>query len=391
MPSFAKAVVVLDPSGNPLPNCIGELNGVKSPLTNSDGYALFNISFPSIPTSLIVYANGYKTYLQPVNLGNANQNLIVGGNSSSPNDINLPPLSFSKPSRERILNVKANLCNILDAQSLPIFESFASTLFFEDRNRLNDWISRLKDNGSTHITTELSGDYDTYLDWLGGRYPIVGLDFMNNIDGFRRWLDYLFSVDLIPIIKSGCDGQGYSPSGKTYGCQWGLDNLPRIYNQLSSYKDMCLWSTSWVGGFPDWSPKQTIDFIHMMRSSLGENACLDAEFGASSTESISYCHMGNGAADWTDDKLGDLDSFSVELQTFPQTSEEIEEQINGMIQVYQRIGLNGSYLHNDKTHTHMYETTAYWSIRKYCDQAQNQTISTRAARTGYATFGNGLP
>lgn len=389
----AKAVVVFDPAGMPLANVEPTFcfNGAerKWPLTNQDGYTVLN-DFPANASGYLkVVANGFKSYLQLVSLDGLNQTMRINNGPDAPNDIVLPSLSFNKPSRERILNVKANLCNILDATGLPIFEPFISTLFMQDMNRANDWIARLKKAGSTHITVEITGDYDEYLPWYGGRYPIIGLDFTNDIPSFRKFLAWIIAQDLIPIVKSGCDGQNYSSVGKTYGWSWGMQNMPRIYQQLIDFNETVLWSTGYDGCFPDWSEDQLLAFMRMMRE------CgllyIDTEFGAGPGESISYCHMGHGSDDWTDDKLGDLDSFSCELQTLPTTPDEVATQIEGMSEVFKRIGPGGVYLHNNKTQLQMYETTAYWSIRKYADEAMTQTISQRALNVGYKTFGNGLP
>jgi hypothetical protein len=389
----AKAVVVMDGNGNKIKDAEAILATHPNqpfPLTNGDGYALAPFNTGVEDTYIKVTANGFKCYLQRVILADHNQDIVIGG-VAGPGNIQLPPLSFNKPSRDRILNVKANLCNVMDATGLPIFEPMLSTLFYEDMNRANDWVVRLKDAGSTHITIEITGDYDEYLPWLGNRYPIVGMDFTNDIDSFRKFLDWIIGTDLIPIVKSGCDGQGYSPGGKTYGWQWGMDNLPTILHQLSDYHTNCLWSTGYDGCFPDWNPDQLLQFIKMMRDILGSQSCIDTEFGSGPGESISYCHMGNGSADWVDNKLGDLDSFSLELQTFAQSDEEIKGQIEGMTEVFVRIGPNGSYLHNDKTQVQMYESLAYWEIRKYADFNEAVNVANRAYDVGYRTFGNGLP
>jgi len=94
---------------------------------NPVGYVLFS-SLPSGQSYLIVTANGFKSYIQPVELLDQNQQFIVGGSSTAPNDVNLPALSFNKPSRDRILNVMANLCNIEDVTGLVIFEPFINQL-----------------------------------------------------------------------------------------------------------------------------------------------------------------------------------------------------------------------------------------------------------------------
>lgn len=392
----AKAVVIFGPGGSPLANTECKIvklptNGLANefvfPLTNSDGYGNIPISLPPGDYYFKVLATGFKNYLQRVTLDSDNQEIHVNAPGGPPNTIHLPSLSFNKPSRDRIINVMANLCNINDATNLPIFEPFINQLILTDVNRANDWISRLKDAGSTHITTDITGDYDEYLPWLGNRYPIPGGDYTRDIDSFKRILDYLIGADLIPIIKSGADGQGYDPIGMTYGWQWGINNLPFIYAQLKDYHDQCLWSTSYDGGFADWSPDQLLQFLKMMRGALGVDNCIDTEFSGPGT--ISYIHLGNGAADWTPDKLGDLDTFSLELQVYPEDEE-------GLQQVYERLlNVNSSvyYRHAvQKTQCiSMYETTAYWSIRKYVSPQQNIEQANRIKALGYTSFGNGVP
>ncbi len=354
---------------------------------NPDGYLIFPIGFSAQTGFVRIIANGMKPALYPVSLDGNNQEIHFGVPGGQPNTIHFPALSFEKPSRDRIINVMANLCNLIDAQDCPIFEPFINQLILTDKNRADEWVAQLKDNGSTHITTDLTGDYNEYLSWANGRYPIPGGDYTNNLDDFKRILDYLLGANLIPIVKSGADGQNFDPVGLTYGWQWGMDNLPRIYAALVDYHDQCLWSTGYDGCFPDWSPDQLLQFLRMMRASLDDN-CIDTEFGAGGG-SISYIHLGQGAANWVPDQLGMLDTFSLELQTFPMEDE-------GLIEVYQRLLDESSpvyYRHNvNKVQCiSMYETTAYWSIRKYCSVNDNQLQAHNIKSFGYNSFGNGVP
>lgn len=168
----AKAIVVLDHSGNPLSNCIARLGGVDSPLTNADGYALFAYSFPASNDSLIVFANGYKSYVQSVKLSEQNQNLIVGGNSTNPNDINLPALSFNKPSHDVIRHVKGNFGGII----VPELEyGFSNKVLFTPGYVVESPAvravirSRYKDEGYTHFPISTYNDngvyHDVYPNW----------------------------------------------------------------------------------------------------------------------------------------------------------------------------------------------------------------------------------
>lgn len=107
---FAKAVVVLDANGKGIPNCIGILSGVSSPLTNVDGYGLYGTTFAPGPTYLIVIANGARSYIVSVNLLDANENLVVGG--TAPGETNLPPLSFNPPYIPVPREYVGNMCGI---------------------------------------------------------------------------------------------------------------------------------------------------------------------------------------------------------------------------------------------------------------------------------------
>ncbi len=384
----AKAVVVFDPSGVPIHNAIAILNGQYSPLTNTDGYALFSVGFAAGPTSIIVIANGFKSYVQAVTLSNEDQNILIGQPTSDPNNISLPPLSFKKPSRDSIINVKANFCNLYDAQNIPILEGFILTLISEDPIRAEDWVKILKANGSTHIVITLSGDYTENLGWAV-RYPIIGRDWTKDLLGFSQCLDWLIARNLIPIVKLAMDGQAYDPNGLTYGWRWGMDNIPNILSSLSKYWDSCLWSTGFDGCFPNWSPEQTVQALRMMRSVMGDAGNIDTEFA--STGSISYSHMGNGAADWSDDKLGILDCFSLELQTFPAQADGIAQTATRLLGPAARnTPTTPYYLNNNKTRTIcMFETVAYWF--SHGQTTDYKTAANLAKYYGFTSFGNGLP
>lgn len=390
MASFAKAVVIFDPSGAPLPNAIGVLMGNNSPLTNVDGYALFGGDYPSGPTYIIVVANGYKSYIQPLTLTDFNQNIYIGGTSPNPNDINLPALSFNQPSHDSIINVKANFCNLFDATGIPVFDAFIGSLLMSNPLKANDWFVRLKQIGTTHMNVALSIRYDENLGWAP-TYPIAGYDFTNDLVSFAKILNVVINNGFIPIIKLAFDGQAYDPVGWTYGWQWGMDNLQRIKDGLIPFVNTCLWSTGFDGCFPDWTRDQTIQMLQKMRAVLGEQACIDTEFGNE------YCHMGQAGNDWTPDTLGILDCFSIEVMQYP-------PDVNGLQQVASRLlgpqatniapeNVGPYYLANltKKINICLYETIAYQCSRKQATSADAIAVANTAAQYGYKSFGNGQP
>ena len=392
----AKAVIVIDGNGNALLNAevtlvIDKNINFTFPLTNSDGYSLSPFSIFKVDGYIKVVANGYKNYLQLVSLDDQNQEIYVGGdpNFGPPNTIHLPPFSFSKPSRDSIINVTANFCNLYDAQGLPIFEDFIDSLIVDDPARAEDWVRILKANGSTHITLTLSGDYPEPLGWID-RYPIVGRDWTNDLLGFSQCLDWIQSRNLIPIVKLAMDGQSYDSNGLTYGWRWGMDNIPNILNDLSKYWGNCLWSTGFDGCFPVWTPRQTIDALKMLRGVLGGIGNIDTEFGGRG--SISYSHLGNGAADWADDKLGLLDCFSLELQTNPAQADGISQTATRLLgPSATNCPVEPYYLANTtkKINICFFETIAYWFIHKQTDDYK--TSASLGKFYGFTSFGNGLP
>ena len=195
----AKAIVVLDPSGKPLANAIGIMNGFYSPLTNADaGYALFTELFAAGPTFLIIVANGYKSYVQPVNLSDSNQRLIVGGNSTDPMNLNLPSLSFSKPSFDVIRQVKGNFGGIVVPELQFGFLNkvlFTPGYVVENQNVRQIIRSRYKDAGFKHFPISTYNDNGVYHDY----YPPWDDSLIN------QYLEELLSDDLIPLCSLFAD------------------------------------------------------------------------------------------------------------------------------------------------------------------------------------------
>lgn len=392
----AKAVVVFDPNNQPLSNVevtIKSGNGDYTfPLTNSDGYALADIGLSSESGYVKVVANGFKSYLQLINLDNNNQTIRVGNPQVQPNDIVLPPLSFSKPSRDSIINVKANLCNLRDADDIPIFEPFISSLIVNgNKSKYNDWLIRAKQSGATHFHAFISGAYPEDLGWTN-LYPIPSIDLMNRLSDFNIVLNTIKSYGLIPIIKLAFDGQVYDPFGQTYGWLYGIQNLQRIADSLHENISDCLWSTGFDGCFPNWNPIQIIQMLSLMRSLLGDNCQIDTEFGGPG--SVGYCHLGNGADDWTKDKLGMLDHFSIEVMTYPPNEEGVNETATRLLGPACKIGPTIPYYLEGlekKIAIDFYETCAYQAIRKQIIPSDAVTVANFGKSYGFTCFGNGLP
>jgi hypothetical protein len=371
--------------GGPVPNAIVQVlhstttgvTVIAQGITNHDGYVLFNFVPNNTSVDVFVICAGFVNYFTVIALGDQNQNY----------NINLTP-SFNKPSRDRIINVKANLCNLYDAYDHPIFEPMINWLILNDTILADDWLNRAIAAKSTHYNLAISCNYRNN--------PVPGLDLTHDLGAFSSVIDYVKSKGLIPIVKLAFDGQDFDPAGLTYGWNWGMNNVERIANGLSKHINSVLWSTGFDGCFPNWSRDQTIQMLRKMRAVFGQNAQLDTEFAGPPSGSWGYIHMGNGAADWANDTLGILDHFSLEAQRFPiDVTAGLQEVATRLLgpncligpkTPYYLAGLN-KYIAID-----VYETVATWFYNGAVASPQDAiNAATAASAYGFKAFGNGVP
>lgn len=368
-PVIGSIVECLRHNGDGAPTLLGQ------GITNSDGY----IAFPQVPDNVLVdvyvVTSGYRNYHQQIQLTAVNTDY----------KLTLIP-SFSKPSRDRIITVKANLCNLYDADNNPIFEPMINWLILNKEAKADNWIERAKVAGSTHYNIVISGNYRNN--------PIPGTDFTQDLPTFNRIIRWIKSRNLIPIVKLAFDGQQFDPVGWTYGWQWGMDNMERIANGLSEHIDSVLWSTGFDGCFPDWSPQQTIDMLRKMRAVFGPTAQLDTEFAGPGE--WGYIHLGNGQSDWAADKLGILDHFSLEAQSFPiDTGDPAQQIATRLLGPNCLIGPQFPYYLQGLEKTisiDVYETVATWFYNGARATPQDAIdAANRMAAYGFKSFGNGVP
>ncbi len=305
----------------------------------------------------------------------------------------------AKPTRDQIINVQGNFCNLFDSDGIPIFDIFIDELILNDQAKAIDWTNILKAANTTHVNLRLSGDYDENLGWIS-RYPIPGHDWTDNLSGFSQIIDWVQARGFIPIIKLALDGQsptggGYVNSGLTYGWEWGMNNMQRILSQLTKYTDSVLWSTGFDGCFPDWSRNQTIIMLQLLRDLLGPNACIDTEFSGPGT--VGYSHMGNGPGDWMPDELGILDNFSIEVMTYPPDSVGVQQTASRLLGPAARNidppNVGPYYLArlSKKINICLYESIAFQAIRKLVTSENAREAARACANYGFSSFGNGLP
>jgi hypothetical protein len=232
----------------------------------------------------------------------------------------------SPPTRDVVVNVRADFGNLRDKKDRPMFTPFILSLM-DDCDKgdadscadVEDWIGRLKAEGDTHIAVGLTQDYAENLGWAP-RYPIHGIDLTKRVSTLKTYLQRLIRRGFIPILFMGCDGHasdpggGYNdPVGWSYGLPWCQAHLGSIIGELrGGGRDLApyiLWIGGWDGCFPDWSPDQTNQFHTFLRFLVGPAGNIATEFGNN------YIHMGGGGADWYQNGLNEVDVFLMEFPT----------------------------------------------------------------------------
>jgi len=294
----------------------------------------------------------------------------------------------SPPSRDQIINVNGSFCNLYDSDGIPIFDAFIDYLILNNPTKALDWVTKLKNNNATHINLDISGDYNENLGWAP-RYPIPGSDWTQKLDEFSTILNYVIKAGFVPIVHLAADGQEYDSNGMTYGWDWGMQNIPKIINALSSFVPYCLWTPSWDGGFPNWTKDQTVQMLKLMRSVLGANACIAAEFAGPGT--IGYCHMGNGSADWNNNQLDILDAFFVELLSYPADPVGVSQVATRLLgSLSENCPHTPYYLNGQKSvGIIFFETVAYQFIRKQLNEDDVRNTNLVGSNYGFRLFGNG--
>lgn len=301
--------------------------------------------------------------------------------------------------RAAIIHVTGNFCNLFDADGIPIFDAFVDWLYYNNKSKANDWMSRLTAAGTIHWNLDLSGDYNENLGWAP-RYPIPGTDWTKDLDGLSLVIEWLLSHNKIVKLNLATDGQAYDPNGLTYGWYWAMQNLPGILHILRSrFSKSILWCTGWDGCFPNHSPSQTLQLLRMLRSVLGDDEQISTEFNGPG--GISYCHMGGGAADWHNDSLGNqqlniLDAFLIETSVPP-------NQV-GFQQTYARLlgpakrniepDNDGPYFLEELTKEIAivdFENIAFQISRKQANESDVEAMANANAYYGVSLFGNGFP
>jgi len=339
MKMAAKAVIVVNPSGQALPNAepylsIGSQHETM-PLTNQDGYSLSAQSWSDGNGYLKVTANGYLSYVQILSIDGENQNIFVGENGTDANAVILPGLKTasgntfpSYPTREEVCNVFCGFqgINILTKQYgwIPAFGPECGALDDEDTI---SYCQQMKEFGFTHVEMDISWQYSE----PDFNYPVRGMDLAYNLEEVARRLDLIIRQGM--FVKFSLAGDGMSvndnpqqgeyndPQGWTYGFQWLMNNVQRIMSFLSDYQGhdltkFCLFVPGYDAVFygwgipnevPDQQPQRVIDFGNHFRTIL-PNGYLGIE------HSTGKIPVGESGKDWLTN--GPLDSYDTLLSEY---------------------------------------------------------------------------
>ena len=214
------------------------------------------------------------------------------------------PKHIIQPTRDNIINVQSNFCNLRDDDDIPIFTEFITSLIFHGMiSKFEDWMQRLDNVGSTHIDIGLTASYDENLGWIN-QYPIPDGNWSNDIIVVRDALDAIIEHGKIPHLHLNWDD---------FGLDWGFRNLPNIINQLVDYIPKILWDTGYDGCFPSWNRNQFISALYFLRHLLGPNGQIATEF-AGPGGPLPYIDLGQGQGDY-DGPLQELDVLLLEYGT----------------------------------------------------------------------------
>ena len=313
----------------------------------------------------------------------------------------LSKLANPKPTRDQIINVQSNFCNLRDSDDIPIFTPFITSLLVNNQqSKADDWIARLKNAGSTHIDIGLTAQYNEDLGWNtgvpGNIYPIPSINLIDNLPLMIDIINEVIDFGMIPHLHLSWDDNGYD---------WGVANIPRILTALSDFTNEILWNPGWDGCFPSWSPSQIINAINIMRSVLGPSAQLATEFAGPEGSNLPYIDLGHGEADYNG-PLQELDCLLLEYGTNQFYNEcGMQQQMTRLFNVanYPKPLIPGCDAHSlvyylsaprprGRMNICAFEWVwggAYNQIRKINVPNDAKTIASMFKGYGFSSFGNG--
>lgn len=316
-----------------------------------------------------------------------------------------------KPTREKILAVQGNFCNLHDSKGRVIFTPFIMSLPKEERE---DWYRILKAARSTHITLAVTYFYHS----SENIYPIEGRDWRSDLHGWVElvWeaIDYGFIPDI--ALTQGDGDYLNDPNSDT---RWFMNNGVALMTAIRAagedLTEWCYWRYGWE---PD--PPSCIDCIPKLREACGPTAviCLHLQ--------VDYVDpSGEGNAFWMNPRIieAKVDIFAFQCkECHPDHYDDYGQPLweNSAIQSADRMFKTGTSMPGAKGHKYFdkpsnsvkehpgaalgpfymgpsnptilfYECQAYHYIRHHFGDDYVQKVSHRAKEFGFTLFGNGVP
>ena len=161
------------------------------------------------------------------------------------------------PTRDEILAVKADFCNIKDRHGRVMFTSTLAGIPPDDQE---DWLARLKAAGDTHIFVSVTTGYGSF-------YPTI--DFADGrLDELMALLWRLRREALIPVL--------FLTSGDTGS--FNADRIRRICRAIvaAGLTGHCMYVCAWESVKGGWTSAQFNEANLIMRDELGPDAILAA-------------------------------------------------------------------------------------------------------------------
>lgn len=162
------------------------------------------------------------------------------------------------PTREQVLDIRANFCGAHDAQGRVIFDPFIASLALAERA---DWYTRKHGAGLTHLVVAPNCSYPGS--------PIPGFDFRRSPLAFRALLDEVLAQGFIPIVMM-TDG-GLQGPGEILGDTWA-----QMWPAVSDLQSWCVWVPGWETGGA-WRAKDTSDVLLWMARTFAASTVVALE------------------------------------------------------------------------------------------------------------------
>jgi hypothetical protein len=328
--------------------------------------------------------------------------------------LDAPPVMPAPPTADQVKAVRADWGNLKDAQGRPIVTPYVLSLLENgDAGSVNDWLTRLKAEGDTHIVVQLTAPR-----YPG--YPIAGVDFASKLPAFKGHLVTLIERGFIPIVMLGAEGETGGSAG-TYGHDWFVSNVASVIAPLRAGVDLapyCLWVPGWrlIGpsgpdGAPDWDlvagandnwwAADQFGAVNTLRAAVGDNGQIGMEFGED------YINIG-GVGDWYSDGLIQVDVFLENLRgpfVAPGGHPPDDNQVGAQQCASRTLGPSATNIGPGNGGAYYFaaarprgpisvvafETTAYWFLHGTMDAAGVTQWNDYLYSLGFRHFGNGQP